>query len=145
MPPRPVARLGVFDDDWPVRFERRQKLVRPSNGAEIAPGPGPDAFRGTSRLERAILPYLREPTLWPVLLVVLAHAIVLVAQLLVFVWRDGGIGSFMGLGVLAVLSLAAIRLEVRDRRRPGAITALATVIWVLSGLAAWAGVRIGIL
>ncbi len=119
--------------------------MRPSNGAEIAPGPGPDAFRGTSRLERAILPYLHEPTLWPVLLVVLAHAIVLVAQLLVFVWRDGGVGSFMGLGVLAVLSLAAIRLEVRDRRRPGAITALATVIWVLSGLAAWAGVRIGIL
>jgi len=145
VPPRAVARLGVFDDDWPIRFERRQKLVRPSNGAEIAPGPGPEPFRGTSLLERAILPYLREPTLWPVLLVLLAHAIVLVAQLLVFAWRDGGGGTFMGLGALAVLSLAAARLEVRDRRRPGAITALVAVIWALSGLTAWAGVRIGIL
>jgi hypothetical protein len=115
------------------------------SGAPVAPGPGPDSFRGASRLERVILPFLREPTRWPVLLVGVAHAIAAIAPLLVLAWRDGSAAAVTGLVVLGALSLLAAGFEARDRRRPGPIAGLFAVTWVLSGLSAWAGARAGIL
>jgi hypothetical protein len=114
-------------------------------GGEVARGPGLDAFRGRSRLERAILPFLREPTLWPVLLAVLAHAIALVAPLLVASWRTRHGWSITGLVVLAVASAAAIRIELRDHGRPRAVSGLILVTWILCATGAWAAVHLGIL
>lgn len=104
-----------------------------------------DAFRGPSRLERAVLPFVREPTLWPILLVLVAHVVVFVAPLLVVAWRDGGGWAIAGLCVTGALSATASVLEIRDRRRPGSITALLAVVWLLCGAGAWAGVWAGIL
>ena len=114
--------------------------------AEITPGPTLDAFRGASRVERALLPFLREPTLWPVLLAVLAHAVALVAPLLVIVWRDPAPGwPLIGLLVLAGISALGMVKDMRDRRRPGAVSALLAITWLLCVAGAWAGVRVGIL
>lgn len=112
----------------------------------VASGPGLDHFRGRSRVERALLPFLREPTLWPVLLAVLAHAVALVAPLIIIVWREPVFGwPLIGLLVLAGLSLAACGVDLRDRRRPGPVTGLLGVTWILCGVGAWAAVRLGIL
>lgn len=112
----------------------------------IARGPALDAFRGYSRVERALLPFLREPTLWPVLGAVLVHAVALVAPLMVIVWRDPTPGwPMIGLAVLASLSAAGSGVEIRDRSRPGPVSGLLGVTWVLCGIGAWAGVRVGIL
>ena len=114
--------------------------------APIARGPALDAFRGYSRVERALLPFLREPTLWPVLLAVIAHAIALVGPLLVIVWRDPRPGwPALGLLLLGSLSAAAVRVELRDRGRPGPIAGLLAATWSLCGLGAWGGAHLGIL
>lgn len=112
----------------------------------VARGPALDAFRGYSRVERALMPFLREPTLWPVLLAAIAHAIALVGPLMVIVWRDPRPGwPVVGLLLLATLTAAAIRVELRDRRRPGPISGLLAVTWMLCGFGAWGGARLGIL
>jgi hypothetical protein len=108
-------------------------------------GPGLDSFRGESRLERALLPYLREPTLWPVLAVLLAHAVAFVAPMLVLVWREAHAWSILGLSVLGVPSLLGIGLEIRDRRRPRLLSALIVAAWACCGAGAVAAVRVGLL
>jgi len=104
-----------------------------------------DTFRGPSRLERVILPFLREPTLWPILLVLVAHVVVFVAPLLVLAWRDGHGWAIAGLFVTAAGSVTASAMEIRDHRRPGGITALFAAVWALCGAGAWAGARSGLL
>jgi hypothetical protein len=145
VPSSALARPVFFDDDCSMSSEDGEELERRSGDAGVARGPGPDAFRGVSRLERAILPFLREPTLWPVLLVIVGHAIVVLAPLLIFAWRDGSSGALTSLVLLAGLSIAAGGSELRARRRLGAIGGLAAVTWSLSAIAAWLAARAEIL
>ena len=112
---------------------------------EVAVGPSLDAFRGVSRLERALLPFLREPTLWPVFAVVVAHVVVIIAPMLVLVWRGEHGWSIVGLALFAASSLLGIVLEIRDRRRPQLLSVLIVAVWGLCALGAWAGVRAEIL
>ena len=114
--------------------------------AEVAQGPSLDAFRGASRVERALLPFLREPTLWPVLGAVLVHVVALVAPVMVIVWRDPVPGwPLVGVSTLALLSAGGIATELREHRRLGPLCGLIAATWTLCGSAAWAGARIGIL
>ncbi len=118
----------------------------PRPGSDVAPGPTLDAFRGYSRVERALLPFLREPTLWPVLVAALVHAIALVAPLLVIVWRNPAPGwPLVGIVVLGGLSLAGAGIELRDRGGPGPLNGLIAATWILCALGAWGGARVGIL
>jgi hypothetical protein len=121
------------------------KSIEEEGVAEVATGPGLDTFRGPSRVERAVLPFLREPTLWPVLLAVLAHAIALVAPLMVLAWRDDSGWSIVGLLVLGAMTAAACRAEIRGRGRPGGVAGLLAVTWMLCGAGAYAAVLLGIL
>jgi len=100
--------------------------------------PASDTFRGRTRLERAVLPYLREQTLWPVLVAILAHIIALLAPLLVLGLRDGHRWSLLGVGVFATGSLVALAFELRERRRPGLVAAFLAIVWCLCGAGAWA-------
>jgi len=109
----------------------------------VAAGPGPDAFRGATRVERALLPFLREPTLWPVLAVLVAHAVVLVAPMLVLAWRDPRGWSSLGLAVLGLPSVVAVGRELRDHGRPRLLSALIAGTWALCGVAAWGAVWLG--
>lgn len=112
---------------------------------DLLAGPGPDAFRGASRLERALLPYLREMMLWPVFLAVLGHVIAIVAPLLVLSVRDGHGWAITGLTVFAGATGALLWLEVRDRGRPGKISLLVGMIWSLCGVGALAVLHFEIL
>jgi hypothetical protein len=99
-----------------------------------------DPFEASSRVDRWILVFVREPTLWPVLLVVIGHAVVLVGPLFLWSFRDGRSGPALALVLLAALSAAAIVWELR-RRGPGALTALLLSTWTLSAAAALAAHR----
>lgn len=112
---------------------------------EVVDGPGPDAFRGVTRLERVLLPFLREPTLWPVFAVLLIHVVVLVSPLMVWVWREGHGGALSGLLLLGVGSAFGVFLEVRERGGARLLTALIAGTWLLCAIAAWAGVLLDLL
>lgn len=110
----------------------------------VTDGPGPDSFRGRTRLERAVLPYLREQTLWPVLVAILVHVIALLAPLLVLGFRDGHGWSLFGVGVFAVASLSLVALDVRERGRPGLVAGFFAMVWLLCGVGAFAVLHFGI-
>lgn len=96
------------------------------------------------RIERAFLWFVREPTLWPVLLVVIGHAVVLVAPLALLAFRDGSGPASVTLAALAGLTGLLLVREIRLRRRVGALGALALVTWLLGGGAAVASHRWGL-
>jgi hypothetical protein len=96
------------------------------------------------RVERYLMPFVREPTLWPVLIVLLAHAAAFIAPAMIFAWRDGGRGSAALLGVLVLLSAGVVVFEIRRWRRPAALTAVLVVTWALSVLLALLAARAGL-
>lgn len=99
---------------------------------------------GETRIDRWVLVFVREPTLWPVLLVVVAHAVAFLGPLLLHVFRDGGAFAAAVLALLAGLSVAGLAWEWR-RRGVGALTGLLAATWALSGAAALAADRFGYL
>lgn len=109
----------------------------------VVTGPGPDNFRGNSRLERVVLPFVREQTLWPVLATVVIHVIALAAPLLVLCVRDRHAWASAGVTALALATAAAAASEIRDRGRPASICVLLGVVWLLTGAASLAAVRLG--
>lgn len=102
--------------------------------------PGEDAG---GRLERLIAPYFREPTLWPVLLVLLVHAAVVLAVLLLAAVRARGLAALAAMALLLVLSADGVRRDLQ-RRRLGLVSRAVGVIWILAALAAWGAHRTGI-
>jgi hypothetical protein len=88
------------------------------------------------RVERFILPFVREPTLWPVLLVVIGHAAAAIAPAMLLAVRDRNPTAWLALVVLAALSVSVPVYEVDRQRRPGALSAIVLVAWLLgAGLA----------
>jgi hypothetical protein len=112
---------------------------------DVATGPGLDSFRGSSRLERAVLPFLREPTLWPVLAGLVAHVVVIVSPMLVIAWQEGQAWSLIGLVVLAVPSALVIGRDLRRSRRLQALSRLVISLWALCGVGAFSAVWLEIL
>lgn len=90
-----------------------------------------------------IMPYLRDSALWPVTLVVIAHAVAFFAVVLLAVARDRSPAAIGGLGVLGYLSLLAVRFEVKREGSPRGITGLIVVTWLLSAVTAYYGGRWG--
>ena len=88
-------------------------------------------------VDRFILPFVRESTLWPVLIVLVAHVVAFVGPAMIFAVRDEGRGSMAVLAVLVVLSALVVRFEWRREGRPAALTALTAVTWVSSAAFAW--------
>ena len=103
-----------------------------------------DAFDGPTRIDRWILVFVREPTLWPVMLVVIGHAVALLAPLMLFAYRDGQRGSAVTLAVLGIPCLAGVVWEIR-RRGPGALTGLVASTWSLGVAAALTADQYGLL
>lgn len=95
-----------------------------------------DPFEAPSRVDRWVLVFVREPTLWPVLVVLIGHAVALLAPLLLWALRDGRSGPLVLLSLLGAGSLSGVAWELR-RRGPGALTGLLASTWLLSAGAAW--------
>ncbi|MEE9608958.1 MAG: hypothetical protein V3U03_14560 [Myxococcota bacterium] len=102
------------------------------------------ARRAAAWCERTALLFVHEPTLWPVLMVLIGHFAALVAPLLLLGLRDGHGGAQGAVAALGALTALGLRGELRRRGRPGALGALALGTWLLTGAAAFAADRYGI-
>jgi hypothetical protein len=92
-------------------------------------------------VDRFILPFVREPTLWPVLIVLIAHAVAFIGPALLFAVRDGGRGWTVVLAGLALLSLGVVRFEWRRDHRLASLTAVTAITWAGSAAFAWVSHR----
>jgi hypothetical protein len=81
--------------------------------------------------DRWIRPYAAESTLWPVLLVVLAHIAAFVAPAVLFAVRDRSLPAMAALAILIVASGRAVMVDLAERRL-GLITALVATSWGLT-------------
>lgn len=90
-----------------------------------------------------LLEYLRDPSLWPVMLVSLAIFVTLGATILLVALRSRNRFVLLGLIALIGITIDAVVREIRARG-PGPTCALAAVLWGLSALAAAAAVASGI-
>ena len=96
-------------------------------------------------LEQWVIPYVRDPVLWPVVIAVMGHVVVAVTALELAVWRVGSVGSGLIVLALAVGSIAATGFETRRFGRPGPVSLTLALSWAASIGFAWLAERTGIL
>lgn len=94
--------------------------------------------------ERWLAPFVREPLLWPVTFVIIAHAVAFLAPVLLLGLRDRRLSALGALAGIVVLSGAAVRAEIARQRRPGMVCALLATTWAFAVLVAIAAHRTGI-
>jgi hypothetical protein len=88
-------------------------------------------------VEHWLRPYVVEPTLWPVTIVLLAHVVAVLAPLMLLAWRDGMAFAWVVVALSAGLCLAGVAAELVSTRRPGAAAAIVGVTWGASAALAW--------
>jgi hypothetical protein len=96
-------------------------------------------------MEQWLLPYLREPVLWPVLVALLGHVVVGLAPLMLTVWRTGNSTAIFLLSVLLLGTAGLVGFEGVRFHRPGAVTLACVLTWLSGGALAWLGERTGVL
>ena len=87
---------------------------------------------------------MREPLLWPVAFVIVAHAVAFLAPVLLLALRDRRIAALGALAGILVLSGSAARAELTRLHRPGVVCGLLAATWVLAVAAAVVAHRTGI-
>ena len=81
-----------------------------------------------------VLPYVTESLLWPILIVIWLHFLLLLAVVMVIA-TTGNVYLGLALGSLLLsLSGRLVWLEIQVKRRPGGLTLFVVVTW-LSGCA----------
>lgn len=93
--------------------------------------------------DRWIRPFFAESTLWPVTLVLLAHAVVFGAVLLLFAARDRRAWALVGLLAVAVASAEWWWRDLRGRHF-GLASRTLVACWLLSGVVAWVAHTTGV-
>jgi hypothetical protein len=105
-------------------------------------GAAPDAEpRG---VERFILPYFTDSSLWPVTIVLLAALSMFGATVLLLALGERNLFAVAALLILAVGSVESLVREVRRRRRIGAVFLSILAVWLLSALVAGVALRYGL-
>ncbi|HEX5068555.1 MAG TPA: hypothetical protein VFY49_20715 [Myxococcota bacterium] len=94
--------------------------------------------------ERWVAPFVREPLLWPVALVIIAHAVAFLAPVLLLGLRDRRISALGALAGILVLSGSAVRAELARRHKPGVVCGILGVIWIFAIATAFVADRTGI-
>ena len=96
-------------------------------------------------VDRFILYPAREPMLWALLVVVLAHFAAFIASALLAALRTGHpVGVSVSL-FLVVGTASGVRAEIRRKGRAAGLTWLLLATWLLSGAVAYLGDRFGLL
>lgn len=108
-------------------------------------GNGPVDGEELDAIERWVLPYFNDSSLWPVLLVVLAALIGFVATALLYAVRDREPLGIVASGLMVVGTLRAVRWEWKLRGRPVPIGVTLGFVWVASAVTAWYGARSGLI
>lgn len=86
--------------------------------------------------------YVRDPTLWPVLLVAAAIFVTLGTAVLLSALRDRNLFAALALVVLAGVSADAVTREIRGRGF-GFVSRALLGLWALCGLFAGAAIALG--
>ena len=94
-------------------------------------------------IETWVLPYVREPSLWPVLVALLGHVVVGIAPLVLYVVRTGSVEAGLVLVGLVLASVGLVGFEVFRFRWPGGVTAALVATWATSLGLAWVADRTG--
>ena len=95
-------------------------------------------------VERWLLPYFTDSTLWPVTIVLLAALSMFGAVALLLALGDRNLFAMAALAILAVGSVEGLVRDVRRRRRLGAVSILILAVWLLSALVAVAASYYGL-
>ncbi len=92
-----------------------------------------------------MLPYVRNPSLWPVLVALLGHVVIVIAPLMLAVWRVGSVAAGVVLVALAALTLGACVVEARALKRPGGVGVSLALTWAAALGVAWLAESTGFL
>lgn len=101
----------------------------------------PYGFESRSWVDRIVRPFVRQPMLWPVLVVLVGHAAVLTAPLVLAAVREARPSALLVLAGLGALTALGIRYELRAHRRPGPLTGIALGTWAVTLAGAWVADR----
>jgi len=93
------------------------------------PRPTVPATERSSFIEDKVVPLIVEPTLGPVWVVLVAHAAAFGAWSILVALEQGRISAYLGAFGLFWLTGSAAVSEIRQRGRPGALSALVAVTW----------------
>lgn len=94
-------------------------------------------------MENWVIPYVREPALWPVLLALLGHVVVALVPMMLATVRDQAGWAILGLLALSALSAWLVGFEVRRFHRPRGVTLAVVSTWLVSVGLAWLADRTG--
>ena len=101
--------------------------------------------RPPGAVERWVLPYFEDSSLWPVLIVVLAALAAFMAPALASGIRDLHLLSLVAILILLIGTIRLIRWEWGVRGRPGGISLALVIVWAMAATAAYYGARAGML
>ena len=91
------------------------------------------------RARDIVMRYFEDSALWPVLIVILAHIIAVVAFILLLSVRDRNFGTIGASGFLVYLTFVIMRWEWRERHALRTLSITLVIIWILSGVVAYYG------
>jgi len=135
------VRLIEVDDDYPLHaFVASGKLIETVQALWDARDDAPASGAAPGRFERFVAPFYEEPTLWPVLFVLVAHAVLIGAVLIALGLRSR---NYFALGGLAIALVMTGDVLVR-RIRAGAFGRFGwsvVSIWVFSAISAALAIR----
>jgi len=131
-----MVRLIEVDDDHALHsFTSDGRLVETVRELAVAAESHEREGTAPGRFERFVAPFFEEPTLWPVLLVLAAHAFLFGAVLLAFGVRDR---NPFALGAIALLIVGTLDIGLRlaKARKMGRFGWALVAFWLGSGLGA---------
>jgi hypothetical protein len=136
-----LVRLVEVEDDHALHdFVASGRLVETVQAIASDAGAGDAAAPRPSRLERFVAPFFEEPTLWPVLIVLAAHAVLLGAVLLAFALRERNLFALGALALVAVAS-ADVAIRLARARRFGRLGWSVVGLWIASAIGALLATR----
>ena len=94
-------------------------------------------------VETWVLPYVRDEALWPVLVALLGHVVVIFAPLVLYVVRTRSPTALGALSLLVLASVGLVGFETVRFRRPGGVTLVVLATWAVSLGLAWLADRTG--
>ena len=97
-----------------------------------------------SRVERLLRPFVEDTMLWPVGIVILAHAIAFMTPVLVMGLRDRRPVFLLALFLMIGMTVVHIGERVRGQGGVGVTGGALLSIWVGAGAAAWLSAHYGL-
>ena len=104
-----------------------------------SPEPEDDRADQSPTAEQFLMHYLEDSALWPVVVVVVGHAVALASFSLLLAVRERKLSAVFVMALLLYGSFLAIRWEYRKHGHLKIIALLLAITWALSGLTAYLG------